>query len=74
MELYGGFTILTQLALIFLSMSRLMVVIHPIDTKFKISSFVYRTIALAYALSFAMALLVILSFKFIYKKLPISLC
>ena len=38
-------TILTQFVLIFLSSSRLMIVIHPIDTKFKRTNFVCKVIA-----------------------------
>ena len=68
------FSILTQFVLIFLSLSRLMLVIHPIDTKFKGTNFVMQSAFLMYILSLCTALFVNVIFKFIYKNLTISLC
>ena len=67
-------TLLTQLLLSFLSLSRLMTVIYPIDTKFKRIKFVLKSILLFYMSSFLVALFVTLYFKFTYKRLPFNLC
>ena len=50
-----------------------MLVIHPIDTKFKRTNFVVKFVFLMYVLSFCTALLATVIFKFIYKNLTISL-
>ena len=68
------FTILTQLVLIFLSLSRLMTVIYPIGTKFKKVEFVLKSIVLFYTSSFLVTLWVTFYFKLTYLNLPLSLC
>ena len=45
------FTVLTQLLLMFLSLSRLMVVLHPVDYEYKIKTLVVKSIALMYFIS-----------------------
>ena len=67
------FTILTQFVLIFLSVSRLMLVVYPIDTKFKETKFVLKSVSLIYILSL-FATFFTLSFKVTHDILPISLC
>ena len=68
------FTILDQLILIFISLCRLMLVICPINTKFKESEFVLKSVVLCYLLSFLAALLVTYYFKLTYEHLTFSLC
>ena len=68
------FTILSQLVLNFLSLSQLMVVIHPIATRFKETQFVLKSILSFYILSFLVTILTTLSFKFTYESIPMSLC
>ena len=68
------FTILTQFVLIFLSVSRLMLVVYPIDTKFKETKFVLKSVSLIYILSLFATFLLTLSFKVTHEILPISLC
>ena len=68
------FTILTQLTLIFLSLSRLTVVIYPIDTKFKRTEFVIKTVLVLCMFSLLIAISTPFYFKFTDYVLPISLC
>ncbi len=51
------FSIQIQLALIFLSLSRLMVVIHPLDTRFKRTKFAVNSISVVYTMSFCFCVL-----------------
>ena len=67
------FTFLSQLILIFLSVSKLMVVVHPIDTMFKKLTFTCKSVLLLYMLSFISALLITFLIKITYKALTISL-
>lgn len=68
------FTLLTQLLLFFLSLSRLMVVIYPVDTRFKRTKFTIKTLFLMYISSFLMSAGITLIMKFSYAQLPLSLC
>ena len=68
------FTILTQFLLSFFSLTRLMVVIHPIDTKFKISRFVFKSIVVFYITSTVIATSLTLIYKLTYEIIPTSLC
>ena len=68
------FTILDQLILIFISLCRFMLVIHPINTKFKKSEFVFRSVVSCHLFSFLTALMVTYYFKLTYKYLTFSLC
>ncbi len=60
--------------IMFLSLSRLMIVIHPMNTKFKQSRFVFKTISLSYFVSLVLSVLVTLIVKFTHLKLTTSLC
>ena len=66
------FTILTQMLLIFFSLSRLMVVIYPIDTNFKRTKFVSKYLTLIVGFSFLICL--IFAEMLFKEKIPISLC
>ena len=68
------FTLLTQFVMIFLSLSRLMVVIHPMSTKFKKIKFILKSLVLAYIFTFLLGLLLTLAFKYTHKNVPIHLC
>ena len=68
------FTILTQILLLFFSLSRLMIVIYPVDTKLKQLKFVSRTLASAFLISLFIAVLISLLYRIKEKYIPISLC
>ncbi len=69
-----NFLTLTQALLLFLSVSRLMLVVSPIDTNFKRTKFVLCWVFGFVILSFCSALTISLTFYFLVAKLPISLC
>ncbi len=68
------FTVLVQLALLFLSLQRLMVVVHPVDSTFKRVSFVRKKLFALTTASFFIVLPSILLFGFMYHKSPSSIC
>ena len=68
------FSILIQLVLIFLSLSRLMIVFYPIYTIFKITNFVKKSLFLTYLISFCTSLSFTVLLKCNYKILTFSLC
>ena len=68
------FTICTQMLLLFISMSRLMIVIYPVDTKFKQSKFVSRTLAFLFLASFLISVFISSTYKIKEKYIPTSLC
>ena len=68
------FTILDQLILIFISLCKLMLVICPMNTKFKKTEFVFRSVVSCYLFSFLSALLVTYYFELTYEHLTFSLC
>ena len=51
-----------------------MLVIHPINTKFKKSEFVLKSVVSCYLFSFLSALMVTYYFKLTYEYLTFSLC
>ena len=68
------FTVLGQLLLTFMSVSRYMIVSYPLDTKFKESLFTMKYILLIYILSFGLSLFITLYFKHIWHSVSIDLC
>ena len=68
------FSIQIQLALIFLSLSRLMVVIHPLDTRFKRTKFAVNAISIVCTMSFCFCILTTLIAQFSIVALPNVLC
>ena len=68
------FTVLTQLLLLFLSLSRLMIIIYPVDTNFKQLKYVSRTLVSAFLFSLFIAVVISSLYKFEEKYIPISLC
>ncbi len=77
---FGAFSVLiwfnlsSQLSLIFLSLSRLMVVLHPMDTEFKKLRFVVQWIVALEGLSVLVSLTVALVAAFVFKEVPLTLC
>ena len=67
-------TISAQLLLTFPSLSRVMVVIYPIDSRFKQAGFSYRFMSFLLAGSFLTCVIVTLMFKFSNDILPNNLC
>ncbi len=67
-------SVLSALALLLLALSRLMVVVHPVDSQFKRVSYVSKLIASAYLFTLVFTLCVSLSIKFVQHTLPFSLC
>ena len=51
-----------------------MIMIHPVDTKFKRTGFILKSVVSFIILSFITALLITLSFGFSHENVPISLC
>ncbi len=68
------FSIQIQFALIFLSLSRLMVVIHPLDTRFKRTKFAVNAISIVCTMSFCFCILTTLIAQFSIVALPNVLC
>ena len=68
------FTVFTQLLTILLSISRLKVVLHPMDTSFKGRNFVSKLIAYLFLIAFILSLFCTLITKHTSKMLPTNLC
>ncbi len=68
------FVIAAQIMLMFLSFSRLMIVVQPVDTPFKRPNFVLKTLFSLYAISLALSTKITLAVKFTEKILPSNLC
>ena len=68
------FTILGQLLLIFMSISRYMVVSYPLKTQFKQIPFTIKCIFVMYGFSLMLSLFITLLFKQISKFVPLDLC
>ncbi len=68
------FKMSSQYLLLLLSVSRLMVVIHPLNTKFKETEFILKFICVTLSLLFILSLLQTLLIKFTEQKLPLNIC
>ncbi len=68
------FTLLSPFVLMFLSLSRLMIVIHPLNTKFKRTKFAITCVSSVTSASFSLSLAVTLIVNFTSKLLPTPLC
>ncbi len=68
------FAFVAQFSLLLLSLTRLMVVVHPLDTKFKNHSHIKRCICMFSFPSVSFTLLITLIVAFIEKALSLSLC
>ncbi len=73
-DLILWFTLLSQLSLGFLSLSRLMYVIYSGETAFKETVFVIKVFVVMFAISFLMAVGVTVAMRFTMYQLPFSLC
>ena len=68
------FTVFTQFLMILLSISRLMVVLHPMKTNFTRTSFVLKCISCVVFISFILSLLCMFIAKHTSKTLPTNIC
>ena len=68
------FTILTQFLLVTFSFCRLMVVIHPLKTKFKQSKYVLIILFAFIVVSLSMSVVISVSFRYVHKHLTTSFC
>ena len=68
------FTLLSQLLLTFMSVSRYRVITCPLKTKFKQASLIKTCIFILYCMSFCISLFITLSFKHVWHSAPIDLC
>ena len=68
------FTLLSQFNLIFLSLSRLNIVLYPMTSKFKDTQFVSKILYSFFIFTFVTSLMVTLFTKFIHEKMPLTLC
>ena len=68
------FTLLSQLNLILLSLSRLNVVLYPMTSIFKDTEFVSKILYSVFTFTFVTSLMVMLFTKYIHKMMPLSLC
>ncbi len=68
------FLILNQFLLMLLSLSRLMIVLCPVDTKFKVPSFVLKCVCYIYLGSFSICITITLFVRYSAVSLPMNLC
>ncbi len=68
------FTVLSFLLIPFLTFSRHMVVVHPLDSKFKRTSVVIKVLLLVCSASGLVCLALTLLFKFVHREIPTDLC
>ncbi len=69
-----SFVVLSQTLLLFLSLSRFMVVYQPTNTKFKNNKFTMKALSLLHLLSLSVSGLIVLCFALSIKAIPSSLC
>ncbi len=69
-----NFSFLSPLLLSFLSFSRLMVVLHPIDSEFKRTKFVVKYIVLAFVISTVISISLTVVAWVLVSELPVALC
>ncbi len=69
-----AYCVFNALLLFLLALSRLMVVVHPVDSQFKRVSYVSKLIASACLFASVFTLCLSLSVKFVQHTLPFSLC
>ena len=68
------YSILSQLTINFLSLSRMMVVIFPIDTKFKGTMFTIKCLVILFLATFMVSVSIVLGTKFTAMMMPTLLC
>ncbi len=69
-----NFNMLTACFLLFLSLSRLMIVMHPINTKFKETDTVLKSIFCMFTCTLCLTLLITFAVKLTQNTLPSNLC
>ncbi len=68
------FAILCQTVLLFMTLSRLMVVINPVDTVFSTTAFTLKVLLSAYVTSFLAGVCASIVSKHVHKEMPMALC
>ncbi len=68
------FSVMSSMILILMSLSRLRVVVKPVDTKFKDFVFVKHCISFVIVASFVPVLITTFNFKFLHHRIPNVLC
>ena len=68
------FTMLSELGLLFMSLSRLMVTIYPLNTKFKETLYVIKSICIIFSFSLISSISITIIFKYMEEKSTTSLC
>ena len=68
------FTVLTEFLLIFLSASRLLVTLHPLNTRFKEKQFIIKSLAFLVVCSLIFSICITLIFKSTEKISTLSIC
>ena len=68
------FVLLIPLSLMLLSLSRLMIVLHPMDSKFKRKSCVTKYLVVLFLMTFIFNCVITMGISFIEGKLPFVLC
>ena len=69
-----NFNIVSPLLSIFISFSRLMVVIYPLNSNFKKRKFVFKCCILMYGLTATLVTNYIITFRHVYSSVPFRLC
>ena len=68
------FTVLSEIGLLFMSLSRLMVTISPINTRFKETLFVIKSLSILFSFSVLSNIFITIIFKYMEEKSTTSLC
>ncbi len=68
------FSVLSQCTLVLLSLSRLMIVVQPVDTVFKQIKFLVKSVTALFTLSFGVAFGLTVMTKLLEVKIPTKLC
>ena len=69
-----NFHLMSPLLFLFMSFSRLMVVSHPLDSKFKNSIYVLKYVLSIFTLSIIMSIVTTIIVKTIYESVPMQFC
>ena len=69
-----NFHFITLMLLFFLSVSRLMVVVYPLDSSFKRTSYVIKYLFFIFGISIIISIVIPILVSIVYGNLPINLC
>ena len=68
------FTMLSQLGLLFMSLSRLMVTISPLSTRFRETLFIIKSLLMLFSISLVSSIFITIIFKYVEENSTTSLC